>query len=159
MTTNPADFIEMTARSGASIITVHAETINTDAFRTINLIHSLGCKVGIALNPATPLSYIQHYIDRVDVLTIMGIDIGFTGQSFIDEMLGKIRAACELREKNGYSYAIQVDGGGNKANYRSLNDAGTEIFIVGGSGLFSLDSDLEVACQKMKAEFQTAIAD
>ena len=71
MVTDPDDYIEVLAENGAGYICPHAETINTDAFRIMNKIEALGCKKGVVLNPATPLSYIREYIDRIDKLTIM----------------------------------------------------------------------------------------
>ena len=92
----------------------HAETINADAFRIIRKVHDAGCKFGVVLNPATPLSYIQHYIHLVDKITIMSVDPGFAGQSFIREMLDKIKEAKALKEERGYHYLIEVDGSCNK---------------------------------------------
>ena len=86
MTTNPSDWIEMCAAAGATYISPHAETINTDAFRTMQMIQKLGCKCGVVLNPATPLSYVESYLEYIDMLTIMTVDIGFAGQKFIDQM-------------------------------------------------------------------------
>lgn len=154
MTTNPSDWIEMCAKAGATYISPHAETINTDAFRTMQLIDSLGCKRGVVLNPATPLSYVESYLEYIDLLTIMTVDIGFAGQKFIDQMYEKIRQAKKLREERGYHYKIQIDGHCNKENYRQLVEAGADVLIVGNAGLFGLDKNLECACEKMKAEFE-----
>ena len=154
MTTNPSDWIEMCAKAGATYISPHAETINTDAFRTMQLIDSLGCKRGVVLNPATPLSYVESYLEYIDLLTIMTVDIGFAGQKFINQMYEKIRQAKKLREERGYHYKIQIDGHCNKENYRRLVEAGADVLIVGNAGLFGLDKDLECACEKMKAEFE-----
>lgn len=157
MVTNPDDFIEPLAKAGAGYICPHAETINSDAFRIINKIRSLGCKVGVVLNPATPVSYIQYYIHLVDKITVMSVDPGFAGQPFIREMLGKIRELKELKEKNGYSYLIEVDGSCNVNTFKELSEAGVEVFIVGSSGLFNLDSDLATAWDKMIEDFNRAV--
>lgn len=154
MVTNPDDYIESLAKAGAGYICPHAETINTDAFRIINKIRSLGCKVGVVLNPATPLSYIQHYIHLVDKITIMSVDPGFAGQPFIREMLDKIREAKRLKEENGYHYLIEIDGSCNERTYAELYNAGVEVFILGTSGLFNLDADLEKAWDKMREIFR-----
>ncbi|SHH53484.1 D-allulose-6-phosphate 3-epimerase [Anaerosphaera aminiphila DSM 21120] len=154
MVTNPEDFVEMLAEAGADYICPHAETINAQAFRIINKIKSLGVKVGVVLNPATPLSYIKHYIHLLDKITIMTVDPGFAGQSFIEEMLEKIEEARDIKEKNGYKYLIEVDGSCNEKTFKRLNDAGCEVFIVGSSGLFGLDSDLTVAWDKMIENFK-----
>lgn len=153
MVTDPDDFIEPLARAGAASICPHAETIHRDAFRILNKISSFGCKTGVVLNPATPLSYIRHYIHRIDKLTIMTVDPGFAGQPFIDEMLEKIHEAREFKEKHGCKYLIEVDGSCNERTFRDLYDAGAEVFIVGTSGLFSKAETLETAWDVMRAEF------
>ena len=157
MTTNPSDWIEMCAAAGATYISPHAETINTDAFRTMQMIQKLGCKCGVVLNPATPLSYVESYLEYIDMLTIMTVDIGFAGQKFIDQMYNKIMQAKELREKNGYHYKIQIDGHCNKENYRQLAEAGADVLIVGNAGLFGLDQYLDTACRKMEMEWKESM--
>lgn len=154
MTTNPNDWIELCAKAGARMISPHAETINTDCFRTLNRIAELGCKVGVTLNPATPLSYCKHYLNRIDVLTLMTVDVGFAGQPFIEEVLDKIAEAKRLREENGYHYKIMIDGSCNQKTFKRLYDAGADVFILGTSGLFNLDDNLQAACDKMKENFQ-----
>ena len=153
MVTTPDDFIEPLAKAGAGFICPHAETINSEAFRIINKIHDNGCKVGVVLNPATPVSYIKHYIHKLDKITVMSVDPGFSGQPFIPEMLDKIRELKQLKEENGYNYLIEVDGSCNKRTFKQLTEAGTEVFVVGSTGLFGLDSNLETAWDKMIADF------
>lgn len=153
MVTDPDDYIEPLAKAGATYICPHAETINSNAFRIINKIKDSGCKVGVVLNPATPLDYIRHYIHKLDKLTIMSVDPGFAGQPFIREMLDKIREAKKLKEENGYQYLIEVDGSCNQNTFKELYEAGTEVFIVGSSGLFSKAPDLAKAWDIMKKEF------
>ncbi len=157
MVENPAEFIDMVAKAGASVISVHAETINKDAFRIINRIKELGCEVGIVLNPATPLEYIQHYIGLVDKLTFMTVDPGFAGQPFIPAVLDKLRKARALREEQGFHYIIEVDGSCNEKTYKVLAQAGAEAFIVGSSGLFNLHQDLVTAWDLMMAGFNREV--
>jgi D-allulose-6-phosphate 3-epimerase len=157
MTEYPNDFIDMVREAGAEWISPHAETINTDAFRTINKIKSLGAKAGVVLNPATPLEYIKHYAGKLDMITIMTVDVGFAGQPFIDEMLEKIRLCKKWKEDYGYSYKISVDGSCNMSTFKKLHEAGTEIYVVGSSGLFSLDQDISVAYGRMLRNFEDAI--
>ena len=154
MTTDPGDWLDACAAAGAKTISPHAETINTDCFRTLNRIKELGCEVGVTLNPATPLSYCAHYLNRIDLLTLMTVDVGFAGQPFIEEMLAKIAEAKRLREENGWHYKIMIDGSCNKKTFKRLYEAGADVFVLGSSGLFSLDSDLQTACDKMKAQFE-----
>lgn len=157
MTTNPSDWIEMCANAGATYISPHAETINTDAFRTMNVIRQFGCKCGVVLNPATPISYVEAYLEYIDMLTIMTVDIGFAGQKFIDQMYEKIRQAKTLREEKGYHYKIQIDGHCNKENYRLLSEAGADVLVVGNAGLFGLDGNLDTACKKMEQEYEVCM--
>lgn len=157
MVEKPDDLVESIAAAGANYITYHAETINKDAFRMIKKAKDLGCKVGIALNPATPVDYITHYIHLIDKLTIMTVDPGFAGQPFIPEMLDKIREAKALREKNGYKYLIEVDGSCNIKTFKQLSKAGNEVFIVGSSGLFKLDKDLNKAWDIMLDGFNKEV--
>ena len=156
MTEYPNDFIDVVYKAGAETISVHAETINADAFRVINRIKSLGAKVGIVLNPATPLEYIRHYVSRLDLITIMTVDAGFAGQAFIDEMLEKIALCKKWKEEKAYSYTIQIDGSCNQKTFKKLHEAGGERFVVGHSGLFSLNQDLEKAYCKMCQNFSSA---
>ena len=155
MVTDPDDYIEVLVKAGAGYICPHAETIVNDAFRIMNKIEALGCKKGVVLSPSTPLSAIKHYINRIDKLTIMSVDPGFAGQPFIEEMLAKISEAKELKEKYGYNFLIEVDGSCNQKTFKRLYDAGTEVFIVGSSGLFSKDPDLTKAWDIMTEEFKT----
>lgn len=153
----PQDYLEILACAKASCISVHAETINAQAFRIIDKIKSLGCKVGIVLNPATPLSYIEYYIEEVDKLTIMSVDVGYAGQPFITQMLQKIELAAKLKKEKGYKYTIQVDGSCNKNTFASLYKAGAQELVVGSSGLFSKDKDVKKAWEIMQNDFTKAI--
>lgn len=157
MTTNPGDWVELLAEAGASYISPHAETINSDAFRILNLIEQCGCKKGIVLNPATPLSYAEAYLNRIDILTLMTVDVGFAGQPFIEEVLDKIALAKKWREERGYHYEIQIDGSCNTRTYKKLTEAGADILIVGSSGLFTLDQDINRAIDKMYENYEACI--
>lgn len=151
----PSDYIAELGRVGADYICPQAETINKDAFRVINQIRSVGSKVGIVLNPATPFSYIKHYVDLIDKLTIMTVDPGFAGQPFIPQMLEKIQEVSEYKKQHGSSFLIEVDGSCNKKTFQRLHQAGTEVFILGTSGLFNLDPDLNRAYDLMLEQFRT----
>lgn len=157
MTTNPEDWIDPVAEAGADIISLHAETINGQAFRLYNRIEELGLKTGLVLNPATPLSEAAHYLNRIDLLTIMTVDVGFAGQPFIEEMLDKIKEAKRLREEKGFHYQIQIDGSCKPATFKKLTEAGADVLILGSSGLFGLDNDLKTACMKMTESYKAAL--
>lgn len=153
MVEHPGDFLDQLIRSGAHCISPHAETINVDAFRTIDKIKSAGCRMGVVLNPSTPLSYVAHYLNHIDLLTIMTVDVGYSGGKFIPEMLEKIREAVRIREERGLHYLIQVDGACNAENFRAMDEAGAEVYVVGNTGLFAMDPDLERAADILYGNF------
>lgn len=149
MVTNPALYFDELYDIGVEFITPHIETLGSNAFRVLQDIHDHGAKAGIALNPATPLSAVEYLLDYVDKVTIMTVDPGFAGQSFIKTMLTKIQTLSNLRANRGYSFAIEVDGSINERTFGPVISAGADILVVGTSGLFSLDPDLRVATRKM----------
>ncbi len=154
MVTNPWDYVARLSAAGAGCISFQAETVSACAFRMINSIRQTGCRVGAVFNPATALSAAGYYMHLLDKITVMTVDPGFAGQPFIREMLKKIEQARNLKEKNGYQYIIEVDGSCNRATFADLRSAGAECFVVGSSGLFALDADLERAWDKMVEEFE-----
>ena len=121
------------AQGGADIITVHAEA-GPHLHRSLQAIRALGKKAGVALNPATPVSVIQHVIDDVDLVLIMSVNPGFGGQSFIPESLSKIRQAKALIGPRDID--LEVDGGVSVSNALAVVDAGANV-LVAGSALFS----------------------
>jgi D-allulose-6-phosphate 3-epimerase len=143
------DLINLCIESGAEIITMPPEVIERNAFRLIRQIKKAGKKVGIFINPAVNLQVIEPYIDLIDRLLIMTVDPGFAGQKFVLQTLDKIKLASKWKKQLGYQYEIAVDGCCNENYYKKLYDAGTEVFIVGSSGLFGKDQDtlkaLEIA--------------
>lgn len=155
MVTNPNDYIDQMISAGASWITVHAETINAHAFRTLRYIKEKGAHVGLALNPATPLSYVQLYLDLVEKITMMTVDPGFSGQKFIPEVLTKIKQADQLRQEKGYKYLLEVDGCANKTTFKQYKEAGIDVY-VGGSGLFNKvnkeGKSIQEACKEYRQE-------
>ena len=158
MVTNPGDYIDVMAEAGADYISLHVETVNVNAFRLINRIRSAGRKAGLVLNPATPLSMAETMLPLVSILTIMTVDVGYAGQPFISHALDKIRQADALIRENGYDCIIQTDGACNKETYGPVYGAGGRAFVMGSTGLFGLEVDLETACRRMKREFIGAVA-
>lgn len=157
MTERPGDWIGRFAEAGAAMIALHAETINTAAFRLMREIRAAGCQVGIVLNPATPFDTIRHYIDEVDRLTLMTVDVGYAGQPMVPQVVDKIREAAQFKQQQGLRYEIQVDGCCNKTTYRTYAEAGAEMLVM-GSGLFGLDEDLANAVHIMRIQQQQALA-
>lgn len=158
MVTNPEDYVEPLAKAGANYICPQSEVINAQAFRIIDQIKSYNCKAGVVINPATDISIINQYIHKLDKITVMSVDPGFAGQTFIPEVLVKIKKLKELKEKHGYKYLIEIDGSCNANTFKRLYEHGVEVYIVGSSGLFNLDKDLNKAWDLMEKNFDTAIA-
>lgn len=157
MTTRPEDWIHRFAQAGAAMLSLHAETINTAAFRLIHRVRELGCQVGIVLNPATPFDLIRHYIDEVDRLTLMTVDVGYAGQPMVPQVMDKIREAAAFKREQGLGYEIQIDGCCNKTTYRAYAQAGAEMLVM-GSGLFGLSGDIVEALGLMDRQQEEALA-
>ncbi|KAF5832706.1 chloroplast ribulose phosphate-3-epimerase [Dunaliella salina] len=127
-----ADF----AKAGADIISVHVEQQSTiHLHRTVNMIKDLGCKAGIVLNPATPLSAIEYVVDVADLILVMSVNPGFGGQKFIESQVQKIREIRALCDAKGVNPWIQVDGGVGPDNAYKVIEAGANA-IVAGSAVF-----------------------
>ena len=122
------------AKAGATYITFHpgaSEHID----RTLQLIRNEGCKAGLVFNPATPLSYLDYVMDKVDMILLMSVNPGFGGQSFIPATLDKLRQARHRIDASGYDIRLEIDGGVNADNIAEIKAAGADTF-VSGSGLF-----------------------
>ena len=142
-----AELVQLCIDSGAEIITMPPEVVERQTYRLIRQIKAAGRKVGFFINPSARLDVVEPYIDQIDRLLIMTVDPGFAGQPFIENSLAKIRQAKQWKEKFGYSYDIAVDGCCNERYYKTLYDAGAEVFIVGTSGLFGKDPDTAKALE------------
>lgn len=154
MVEDPAMFVEMLELGPQDSISFQAETIERNAFRLSQRVHDKGNRFGVVLSPSTPLSAIEGYKERIDILTIMTVDTGFAGQRFIPEMLAKIEAAKKMRDEAGLGFQIQLDGQCNEYTFRTLYDTGADILIVGSSGLFSLAEDIDDAIVSFKESFE-----
>ena len=142
MINDPDRYIEDFSKSGADIITVHAETCN-HLDRTIQCIKENGCKAGVAVNPSTPLNVLKHVLDKVDMILIMSVNPGFGGQTYIDYSTEKIKELKDILNKKGLTTDIEVDGGVNIHNIKKILDAGANI-IVAGSAVFKGDKEKNV---------------
>ena len=126
------------AKAGANYITFHPEA--TDHLdRTINLIKDNGCKPGIVLNPATPVSYLEHCIEDLDMILLMSVNPGFPGQKFIGGTLKKISLVRNLINNSGKNIRLEVDGGINLENIGEVAKAGADTFVA-GSAIFNSDN-------------------
>lgn len=147
MISDPDKYAEGFAKSGADIITLHQEAV-IHLHRSISFVKSLGVKVGVALNPATPFGVLEEVIDMIDLLLIMSVNPGFGGQSFIKNSLNKIEQAAKFKEDNYLNYLIEVDGGINKNTIKSVSDAGCNIFVAGSSVFHA--PDITKAAEELK---------
>jgi ribulose-phosphate 3-epimerase len=128
---SPVDvYLEAFAASGADIITVHPEA-GPHIHRTVQAVHALGKKAGIALNPATPAKTLDYLIDDIDLVLVMSVNPGFGGQSFITSQLRKIEAVRKMIEKSGRAIHLEVDGGVDAVTARRCADAGADVLVAG----------------------------
>ena len=144
-----AELISLCLNSGAESVVVDPQVVKRAMFRLIDIVKGRQKKIGVYINPAETLDAIQPYIHLLDRITFMSVDPGFAGQRFVRESLEKVRQAAQLKREKGYSYEIEIDGSCNKRTYREIYEAGVEIFVVGSSGLFGLDKDLNKAWDQM----------
>jgi ribulose-phosphate 3-epimerase len=120
------------AAAGASYISIHPEaTEHVD--RSLQLIREHGCRSGLVLNPATPLTWLDHVLDKVDLVLLMSVNPGFGGQQFIDSTLPKIRAVRERIDRSGRPIRLEVDGGIKVANIGKVAAAGADTFVAGSA--------------------------
>jgi len=120
------------AKAGANIITFHPEA-SEHIDRTLQLIRDNGCKAGLVFNPATPLHYLDHVIDKLDIILIMSVNPGFGGQSFIPEALKKIAAVRQRIDASGRDIMLEVDGGIKVENIAEAARAGADTFVAGSA--------------------------
>jgi len=136
------------ARAGANIISFHPEA-SEHVDRTVALIHDSGCKAGLVLNPATPLSCVDHVLHKLDLVLIMSVNPGFGGQQFIPHALEKLRDMRKRIERSGREIMLEVDGGVNAGNIADIARAGADTFVA-GSAIFG-SKDYRATIQRMRA--------
>jgi len=141
------------ARAGANIISFHPEA-SEHVDRTVGLIHDSGCKAGLVLNPATPLSCLDHVLYKLDLVLIMSVNPGFGGQQFILHALDKLREARRKIDGTDREIMLEVDGGVNAGNIADIARAGADTFVA-GSAIFG-SKDYRATIQRMR-EALTAI--
>ncbi|NNF15809.1 MAG: ribulose-phosphate 3-epimerase [Gammaproteobacteria bacterium] len=142
------------AAAGATWITFHPEaTRHVD--RTLQLIREAGCKAGLVFNPATPLDYLEHVMDKLDMILIMSVNPGFGGQQFIPAALPKLRAARRRIDATDYDIRLQIDGGVKVNNIGEIAAAGADTFVA-GSAIFGAD-DYAGVIAAMRAEIARAV--
>jgi ribulose-phosphate 3-epimerase len=136
------------AKAGANIISFHPEA-SEHIDRTIGLIKEQGCKAGLVFNPATPLHYLDHVLDKLDLVLIMSVNPGFGGQSFIPGALAKIKAVRERIARSGRDIWLEVDGGVKTDNIAEIAKAGADTFVAGSAIFGAKDYKATITAMRM----------
>ncbi|GGE52454.1 ribulose-phosphate 3-epimerase [Streptosporangium jomthongense] len=153
MVTPVDDLIRMFIDAGASYITFHPEaTQHID--RSLQLIREGGCKAGLVFNPATPLHYMDHVMDKLDMVLMMSVNPGFGGQKFIPGTLDKLREARKRIDASNYNIRLEIDGGVKTDNIREIAEAGADTFVA-GSAIFNTDN-YKATIDAMRLELEYA---
>lgn len=126
------------AKAGATTISFHPEA-SEHVHRTLQTIHETGCQAGLAFNPGTPLSWLEHVLDDLDLILLMSVNPGFGGQAFIDSTFGKLQEARRIIDQSGRQIRLEVDGGVKTDNIGEIASAGADTFVA-GSAIFGSDS-------------------
>ncbi len=139
------------AKAGANIISFHPEA-SEHVDRTIQLIKDHGCKAGLVFNPATPLNYLDHIIEKLDLILIMSVNPGFGGQAFIPEALNKLRLVRQRIDACGKDIWLEIDGGVKVDNIAEIAKAGADTFVA-GSAIYG-KPDYKAVIDAMRSELQ-----
>ncbi len=149
------DMIRSFVDAGASYITFHPEA-SEHIDRSLQLIRDGGCKAGLVFNPATPLHYLDHVMDKLDMILLMSVNPGFGGQRFIPSTLDKLRQVKQRIKQSGRAIRLEIDGGVNLQNIREIAQAGADTFVA-GSAIFNTDNYADTIA-RMRAELAQAKA-
>jgi ribulose-phosphate 3-epimerase len=147
------DLIRMFIDAGASYITFHPEATN-HIDRSLQLIRDGGCQAGLVFNPATPLHYMDHVMDKLDMVLLMSVNPGFGGQKFIPGTLDKLREARKRIDASNYNIRLEIDGGVKTENIREIAEAGADTFVA-GSAIFNT-GDYKATIDAMREELEQA---
>ena len=150
MVTNPEEYLEAYSSSGVNMITVHKE-VSTHLDRTLTRIRELGCKAGVAINPATSISGLEFVLDKLDLILVMSVNPGFGGQEFLNSSIDKIKLIKDLIGDRDIN--IQVDGGINDKTANKVIQAGANVLVAGsaifkGTGLESYKKNIDILRSK-----------
>ena len=149
MVVQPEKYFDDFARAGASVMTIHTEAA-PHLHRQLSRIRELGCRAGVALNPATPLDSVCEVLPEIDLLLIMTVNPGFGGQKFISYSIDKVRRARLMLDEAGSHAALEVDGGINRDTIHSVWSAGADTFVAGNAIFAAQDPSGEVAALRSR---------
>ena len=151
---SPVDrLVEDFAAAGANYISFHPEA-SEHPDRTLQLIRNSGCRAGLVFNPATPLTWLEYVMDKVDMILLMSVNPGFGGQKFIESVMDKVERTRRLIDASGLSIRLEVDGGVKADNIRRIAEAGADTFVA-GSAIFGTDDYSEII-GRMRIELAAA---
>ena len=156
MISDPDRYAPLFVTEQTEFITVHAEAC-LHLHRTLQSVRGLGVKAGVALNPSTPLSTVEYVLEMADLVLIMSVNPGFGGQSFIPSSLKKVRELAALRDREGYSFEIEIDGGVGTGNIGEISAAGVDI-AVAGSAVYGAE-DVDAAVRRLLAGMNEAASE
>lgn len=150
MVEEPTRYVADFAKSGADIITVHLEACS-NVEETLEWIHSLGRRAGLSIKPSTPVSAVEPYLNKIDMLLVMTVEPGFGGQKYLPASTERIREARRLIQEKGLNVDIEVDGGITKENVSTVLEAGANV-VVAGSAIFrgDIEENVRDMMEKMK---------
>jgi len=147
MISEPDEYLERFAKAGSSVLSIHIEA-RPDPRATLKAIRDLGVKAGLVLNPPTPFAAVEPYLGSIDLLLVMSVNPGFSGQSFIPDVLSKVQQARDWRAEHGAAFEIEMDGGINPDTVKSAWDAGTDVVVAGAAVM--RQADYAAAIAKLK---------
>ena len=148
MINQPENHIEAFAKAGADYISIHIEN-NPNVLRTLQQIKELGCKAGIVLNPGTPAESIVELLPFVDMVLVMSVNPGFSGQNFLPEILLKVKKLRKLIDQSSYKILLQVDGGINQDTIKSVIAAGADV-IVAATAIFKYPQGIKAGVDALR---------
>src|SRR4030067_669048 len=158
MIENPDKFISDFAKAGSDIITVHAEA-SRHLHRTIQIIKEHGIRAGVSLNPTTPLYYLDHILGDVDLVLLMTVNPGFSGQQFIKSSLPKIERMRRMLDEGNHKAELEVDGGIKVSNIGAAAKAGADVFVAGSAVFGSDNYKKTIAAMRQEMEEESTICD
>jgi ribulose-phosphate 3-epimerase len=151
MVENPDSFIEAFATAGATNLSVHVEAC-PNLHRTLQAIHDLGCKAGVVLNPATPVSQVEAVLHMVDLVLVMSVDPGYSGQAFLPEVLPKLASLSKLLHQVNPNACIEIDGGINAETLPKAVEAGANVFVA-AHAIFDDPDGIAVGIHRLRNQF------
>jgi len=147
MISNPDNYAPHFIDAGGDYITIHQES-SKDLKKSIQYVKDLKAKVGVSVNPSTEISTILPVLAELDLVLLMTVNPGFGAQKFINSVIEKVKKISDIKEKNGYSFLIEVDGGINLKTVPTVVEAGAEV-LVAGNAIFG-QNDIAIACRELK---------